>query len=188
MNLVFFLEEPSAEALLKELLPTLIVGKNVNVHYYKFQGKQDLDKNLARRLRYWQEPDTAFIILRDQDANDCRVVKRKLNALCKSSDKRYLIRIACRELESFYFGDLTAVEQALAVKVAHFSRKRRYRESDNIINPAGELTRITNGKYQKIAGSRTIGKILRSRVAANTSPSFHALIDGIRKIITGGAT
>jgi hypothetical protein len=57
-------------------------------------------------------PDSFFVVLRDQDSGDCLEIKERLMALCGRAGKEdALVRIACRELESFYLGDLKAVER-----------------------------------------------------------------------------
>ena len=76
MNLAFFLEEPSAREMLKGLLPRILPPR-VAVQYVVFEGKHDLDKNLVRRLRGWRKPDTTFVVLQDQDAADCKALKRR---------------------------------------------------------------------------------------------------------------
>ncbi|MBU4304454.1 MAG: hypothetical protein KJ893_02340 [Candidatus Omnitrophica bacterium] len=48
-ELVFFLEELSAEAMLKGLLPRLLPPE-VLVRYIVFEGKQDLEKQLVYNL------------------------------------------------------------------------------------------------------------------------------------------
>ena len=68
-QLVFLLEEPSAKAMLEGVLPRLL-GDNVNVVYVVFEGKQDLEKRLPRRLRAWQNPNARFVVMRDQDSGD----------------------------------------------------------------------------------------------------------------------
>ena len=65
-QLVFFLEEPSAREMLKNLLPR-ILPDNVTVRYVVFEGKQDLENQLARKLRRWRVPDTRFVVMRDKD-------------------------------------------------------------------------------------------------------------------------
>ena len=58
-----------------------------------------------------------FLVMLDQDFEDCLKLKNELREkidLAGKSDMT-LIRIACRELESFFFGDLAAVETALNV-------------------------------------------------------------------------
>lgn len=81
MNLVFLLEEPSAREMLKGLLPRLLCP-NANPHYIVFEGKQDQKRSIERRLRGWLKPDSAFIVIRDQDSSDCRQVKHSLAAKC----------------------------------------------------------------------------------------------------------
>jgi len=115
MTLVFCLEEPSAKEMLKGVLPRLLPD-GITVHYIIFQGKQDMEKQLVKRLRGWLLPNTKFVIMRDQDAADCHVVKNKLVTLCQAAGRGdALVRVACRELESFYLGDLQAVEAGLGI-------------------------------------------------------------------------
>lgn len=64
-NLVFLLEEPSAKDLLQGLAPRL-VPQDVHVQYLVFEGKQDLVRQLVRKLRSWLAPNTAFVVLRDR--------------------------------------------------------------------------------------------------------------------------
>ena len=79
-SIVFFLEELSARRMLEGVLPRLIPS-DVNVHYVVFQGKSDLENQLVRKLRFWLLPDSVIVVLRDQDAGDCHVIKRKLAEL-----------------------------------------------------------------------------------------------------------
>lgn len=141
-HLVFFLEEASAAAMLKAVVPHL-VPEGISIHYYFFEGKQDLEKRLEHRLRGWNKPDTRFIIMRDQDSADCRSVKSRLMEIILRSGKAEvcLVRIACHELESFYLGDLAAVEKAFPrCKAAHFQKGRLYRDPDNTTpNAAGAV-------------------------------------------------
>ena len=44
--------------------------------YIVFQGKQDLEKNLVKRLRGWPLPGFVFVVMRDQGAGDCVTVKK----------------------------------------------------------------------------------------------------------------
>lgn len=53
-------------------------------------------------------------MLRDKDSGDCVETKNRLAGICRDAGKpNALIRIACHELESWYLGDLSAVEQGL---------------------------------------------------------------------------
>ena len=181
-NLVCFLEEPSAKEMLKGILPRLL-PENIQCFYIVFDGKQDLEKQLVHRMRGWQKTDSAFLVIRDQDSADCITVKSRLSDLCREAGKpEAIVRIACRELESFYFGDLNAVEAGLCVNnVANQQWKAKYRIPDSIVNPSDELERLTNGVYQKISGSRNIGQLLS--LDNNASHSFNVLVSGIRGLI-----
>ena len=111
-HLVFLLEEPSAKDLLEGLLPRLL-PTDMFVYYLVFEGKQDLEGQLVRKLRGWRRPESAFVVLRDQDAADCRVVKERLTKLVAESARQpALVRVACKELESWVVGDWQAVAQA----------------------------------------------------------------------------
>ena len=133
-------------------------------------------------MKGWRKPDSAFVVLVDQDAEDCRVLKEKLRREHEGIDS-LLIRIACHELESWYFGDLSAVETALGKKLRHYGNKRKYREPDKIQNPSAELSKITGGVYQKISGSREIAPCLA--LEENKSPSFRAFTAGVRSLAGG---
>ena len=178
-ELVFLLEEESAKALIESLLAKL----QCQIHHrlIVFQGKQDLEKQIERKLRGYLNSDVRFIILRDQDQGDCRVIKKSLKAKCKRAGRTdAIIRIACRELEAFYLGDLAAVEAGLGIK--GLSAKQaiaKFRNPDSLQSPSAELLKLTNGRYQKIAGSRAIAPHLN--IDSTRSKSFHHLVQAIRK-------
>lgn len=182
-ELVFFLEEPSAAAMLEGLLPK-IVPSDVVPRFITFEGKQDLEKQLVRRLRGYRNPNASFVVIRDQDAHpDCKVVKRRLAALCRKAGRSStLVRIPCRELEAFYLGDLLAVEQGLGLSgIAHQQQSRRFRTPDHVVSPKNELKHLTRHQYQDVAGSRAIGACLDPE--NGRSRSFRNLVMGIRRII-----
>lgn len=180
IELVFFLEEPSAKAMLEGVVPRLL-DENFNVRYVVFEGKQDLEKRLPRRLRAWQNPNARFLVMRDQDSGDCYEIKQKLADICKTAGRPdSLIRIACHELESFYLGDLNAVANTIGPKkLAKQQNSAKYRDPDRLNNAAQELKRIAK-TYQKLSGSRSIGPVLS--LDKNRSQSFNQLISGIKKL------
>ncbi|EXI87469.1 MAG: hypothetical protein AW11_02598 [Candidatus Accumulibacter regalis] len=183
MELVFLLEEPSAKAMLESLLPRLL-KEDIQYRCVPFEGKQDLEKQLTRKLRGYQNEQARFIVLRDQDSHpDCTAVKDKLRDLCAQSGRadRCLVRIACRELETFYLADLKAVEQALAIEgLATKQLRRKFRAPDRLSSPSKELKALTNQRYEKIVGSRAIGQYLD--IDNDRSSSFRTLIAGIRRM------
>lgn len=182
-ELVFLLEEPSAKAMLESLLPRML-SDDIRVRCIPFEGKQDLEKQLTHKIRAYQNPEARFIVLRDLDSHpDCRAVKNKLVDLCAKSGKadQCLVRIACKELETFYLADLQAVEQALQMTgLAQRQQKKNFRTPDTLGSPGLELRKLTCKRYEKVASSREIGKHLN--LENKRSSSFRNLIDAIRRM------
>lgn len=182
-ELVFLLEERSAEALLESLLPRFLDARIVP-RLIHFEGKQDLEKQIVRRIRGYQNPNARFIVVRDQDSHqDCIALKQRLLALCAQTGKpaACLVRIACTELETFYLADLAAVETALCIPgIAKQQGSKKFRSPDHLGSPSHELRILTRGQYQKVGGSRELGKHLD--LGNTRSPSFRNLLDGVRRM------
>jgi hypothetical protein len=167
--------------MLTGLLPRLL-PEGTTVRYVVFEGKQDLEKQLVRRLRGYQKPGARFVILRDQDAADCQGVKNGLLTKCREAGKKkFLVRIACHELESWYLADLAAVELGLDVDgLAVQQEKKKFRNPDLLANAADELMELTAYRYQKIGGSRAIGPHLT--IDNGRSRSFSVFVAGVMKM------
>ena len=178
-EIVFFLEEPSAEAMLQGLLPRLL-PEGARTRFVVFEGKQDLEKQLVRRIRGYRG-NARFVVLRDQDAGDCRIVKKRLVEKCAEAGKpNALVRIACHELESWYLADLAAVENGLGVNaLVRLQNKNPYRVPDSWPVPSAQLSRIVPS-YQKISGSRAIGPYLD--LENTRSRSFAVFVAGLRQL------
>lgn len=181
IELVFLLEELSAEALLKGLLPRVLPAA-VRFRCIVFEGKQDLEKNMERIMRCYLSPHARFIVLRDQDSGECKRIKQELLEKCRRAGHAdALVRIACRELESWYLADLEAVEKSLGTKgISRQQDKSKYREPDHLESPS-QVLRDLVPVYQKIGGSRAIGPHLN--LENNRSTSFAAFIHGIRRLV-----
>jgi Domain of unknown function (DUF4276) len=184
-TLVFCLEELSARALLETLMPRLIHPERaLEVEYITFKGKQHLHKNLLNKMSSWHKPNSFFIVLQDQDSNDCKILKQKLDQLCKQSGKSYSIRIACHELESYFLGDLAAVAKAFDMpSLEKQQTQSKYRNPDALGNAYQELEKITKKRYRKMPGARAIAHHLNLAPTHNTSKSFHHLLRSIRGAI-----
>ena len=182
-ELVFLLEEPSARAMLETLLPRLLESA-MPCRLVPFEGKQDLERNITRRIRGYQNPQARFIVVRDLDSHpDCRVLKRRLLDLCAESGKgdACLVRIACQELKTFYLADLQAVEAALGLSgLVRHQANRKFRDPDRLGSPSHELRQLTGRRYEKVAGSREIGRHLA--LDNQRSASFRHLVDGVRRL------
>lgn len=180
-HLVFLLEEPSARDLLEGLLPRLLPA-DVGVFYLVFEGKQDLEGQLVRKIRGWQRSDASFVVLRDQDAADCHVVKAGLAKLVAQSGREpVLVRVACKELEAWVVGDWPAVSRAFdRPQLAAQATKATYRDPDQLVRPVESLRRFLP-EYQKRAGARKMGKLLDPE--RNNSKSFQVFCRGIQTLV-----
>lgn len=183
LELVFLLEEESAKAMLESLLPR-ILNPRIKARLIPFEGKQDMEKQMDRRLRGYLNPDARFIVLRDQDsAPDCGAVKARLVEHCRLAGRaaKSLVRIACKELETFYLADLRAVEQGLATgNLSGLQASAKFRAPDKLGSPSRELAALTKGLYQKVSGSRAIGRYLDPDNVR--SASFRNFIESIRRM------
>lgn len=182
-ELVFLLEERSAQAMLESLLPRFL-STEIKVRYIGFAGKQDLQKQMVGKIRAYVNPQARFIVVQDQDRYlDCADLKAKLLDLCAKTGRseKCLVRIACKELEAYYLADLVAVEQALEVRgLSNKQGTEKFRNPDRLGSPSRELKQITRDQYEKVAGSRKIGKLLR--LDNERSPSFRNLICAIQRM------
>lgn len=180
-EVVFLLEELSARAMLEGLLPKLLPD-TIRCRYIVFEGKQDLEKQLVKRMRGYRVPNARFVVLRDKDSEDCRQVKTRLVGKCtEAHHPASLVRVACHELESWYLGDLAAVEVGLGVTgLVRHQHKAPYDQPDDLAAPARKLHSIAP-TYQKVGGSRAIGPHLNP--ANNRSHSFRVFVAGIQKLV-----
>jgi Domain of unknown function (DUF4276) len=179
-HLVFFLEEPSAQDFLEVVLPHILPSR-ITAHFVVFEGKQDLEKRLIMKLKYWQRPNSQFIVMRDQDSGDCKVIKANLKQLCiKANKPNAIVRIVCKELETFFVGDWAAIAAAYSnEKWRSNARSAKFRNPDLLGSPSAEIKRLIPN-YQKRAGARIISPHLD--FDKNTSASFQALIRSIKSI------
>lgn len=182
MELVLFLEERSAKVFLDGLLPR-VLPPEVPFRTIPHNGKRDLQASLPRKLRGWRNPGARFVVVHDKDSNDCVELKTQLRDICQAArpDLHPLIRIACHELEAWYLGDFDALESAFpGFNASLFRHRAKFRDVDAIANAAEELGKLVPA-YQKMSGSRELGKVLDA--GKNTSNSFRVFIEGIRHLL-----
>lgn len=185
-KVIFLLEESSMEHLLRGLLPRLLPDtvEGQDWQLIPHSGKSDLERSIPRKLKAWREPGVHFCIIRDQDSGDCRAIKANLVKLAtdagKSSQTR--VRIACRELEAWYFGDTEALADAYQTPALRkISGQKAYRQADKIVSPSRELERLVP-EFGKTDAARRMGTRLRLEPNVNTSRSFQVTLAGIRKL------
>lgn len=157
-EIVFLVEEPSMKEFLKEVLPR-IVPDEVMYTIIQHEGKQDLEKSIPKKIRAYRRADVQFVILMDQDSNDCMLLKAKLVKLCQEGGRHdCLVRIVCHELESWFLGDLDAVGQAFDIPdMALRQSDAKFRQPDFLSNPA-QVIKLLVPQYQKVSGAREVGK------------------------------
>ena len=200
MHIEFFLEEPSAEAFLQEIVHKLLPA-DVTSSFIVFQGKHDLLTNLKPRLkgyRNWISDDYKIVVLVDEDREDCKKLKAKLEAAAaaaglatKTNPKRgsfvVLNRIAIEELEAWFFGDISAMTAAYPRVSSTLGAKARYRDPDAIAGGTWEaLERVLlragyfGGGLPKIEVAREMAKHMDP--ARNTSASFGQFVQGLASL------
>jgi hypothetical protein len=155
------------------LVPPVVVCR-----FIPQEGKKDLEKSIPRKLRAWHGAAVRFVVVRDKNSGDCRVVKRNLLKLCAQGRRpETLVRIVCHHLESWFLGDLAAVETAFGLRgIAKRQSQRKFSAPDKLANAEQELRRLAP-IYQKVGGSRLIAPHMNVR--QNKSRSFQVFISGI---------
>jgi hypothetical protein len=178
-RLVFLLEERSMKVLLEGLLPRLF--PTLEFLCVAHDGKQDLEKSIPRKLKAWAEPGVRFIVLRDSDAEDCKLLKRRLAGLCKKAGRPdTLVRIACRELEAWYLGEPAALATAFGdERLRRLGEKERFRDPDEVVRPSEAVEEMVPA-FQKVSGARLMAEFLSRE--ENRSRSFQVLMEGIDRI------
>jgi hypothetical protein len=186
MKLVFLLEEPSMKYLLDALLPRILPA-GVAFQIIPHNGKIALEKSLPKKLRGWNEPgDVFFVVVHDQDNKDCIVLKKHLVELCNGTGRHVLIRIACQELEAWYFGDMNALALAYGKKrIEKISQQSKYRIPDKIPNPKETLHALIP-EHQQILGAKRVAPLMN--IENNTSISFRVFVKGVRNLTDSQST
>ena len=177
-------EEASMESFLRVILPRVLPDKytlDYNCFIRPHEGKSHLQKSIPRKVQGFKHYSTPvkLIVVHDQDTHDCQVLKAKLSSLIEEKDQLLpkLIRIACRELENWYLGDLNAIEKVYPdSKASKQQNKARFRNCDNL-NGSEEMQKLS-GHFTKIYAARQIP--LRMNLKENTSISFNHFVNGIK--------
>lgn len=200
-KLIVFVEEISMEAALEALLPTLLGEREFQV--IRFQCKDDLLKQLPARLKgysQWLPANWAILVLVDRDDSDCATLKQQLEQtaaqaglLSKTATpagQRFQVvnRIVVEELESWFFGDWTAVQQAYPRVPATIPKKQAYRDPDAINGGTWEAFERVLKKagyfstgLRKLECARAIAPHMQP--AHNRSASFQAFADAINTVL-----
>ncbi len=169
--------------------------------FHVFRGKQDLIKKLPSRFRgyrHWIPHDWIIMVLIDNDQEDCRKLKIRLEEIadCEgfstfsrvgpTGQWQVINRLAIKELEAWFFGDIPAMHQAYPRISPRLSHSRKYRNPDLIENTWEALEKIFkkagyySGGLPKKEMARNISKYMDPM--RNNSKSFQIFRDVLKKI------
>lgn len=187
-RLEILVEEPSMQVFLRGLLPRLLpegFALDVNCFIRPHSGKSDLQRRLPATVSAYRNypQEVILIVVQDQDASDCVQLKNKLVDLIRASNPalHFLVRIACRELENWYLGDLEAVEKVYPEsRSSKLQKKAKFRDPD-LLNGAEEMKNLSS-RFSKTACAREIAPHLR--IESNRSKSFWHFISGTQRILS----
>jgi hypothetical protein len=183
-----FTEEPSAKKVFDHILPKLL-PENTSFRVYPHQGKQDLEKALRDSVPSISKmPGSKILITRDQDNDDCvlvkKTIKERIDFNCNCD---YKIRIVCRELESWFLGDLKAIKKAYPrFSPEHYQHKADIRNVDNIVSPNKYLLKIipefkSQTTLPKLEVADSIAPHLG--IESNQSKSFNQMVNAIKELL-----
>lgn len=179
-------EEPSMENFLRTKLPEILpqgYRLSHNVFIRTHNGKSDLLKSVPKKIQAFSQyfQPARIIIIQDQDSNNCKVLKQQILDTCsKAGSCPVLVRIACRELENWYLGDLKAIDQTYpGSKAGAHGAKARYGNPDNCQGTV-EMKKLVAG-FQKGQASREIPSHMD--LSRNNSPSLAHLVNGIKRFL-----
>lgn len=217
MYVEFFVEEYSAKVALDAFLEHVLPAPH-SFEVFNMNSKEKLLTQLPKRLlgyasRIKNGEDMRVVVLVDRDDDDCRELKEQLESIASNvsllsktqaersvsepANFQILNRIVCEELESWFFGDPTAVKKAYDRLHDNHFRHKDLKNPDNIaggtaqallrtFNKAGYFEEYANPKHKlgnrwKADAAIAIGPHLLPE--RNNSPSFQALVTGIRSLI-----
>lgn len=121
------------------------------------------------------------MVVQDQDSWDCFELKKMLITIIENEnpDMNYVVRIACREVENWYLGDLQAIEHLYPkTKASTLKSKSKYRNVDKVTG-SYELKKLTVD-FTKTACARQIAPIIN--INTNRSLSFNHFVRGVHKL------
>ncbi len=198
MHVEFLLEEPSAASFLEGIVPQLLPAR-ITWNLIVFQGKTDLLDKLESRLRgyrRWMPSDWRIVVLLDEDREDCRTLKARMEAAAHAAgfatksrpapggSFSILNRISIEELEAWFFGDVAALASAYPGVSPHLGSRAAYRNPDAIAGGTWEALErelqragYYGGGLPKIEVARTMAAHMRP--ARNTSTSFRCFCAGL---------
>lgn len=200
MWLQVHLEEPSAEAALRNLMPRLLPA-TATAEFIVYNGKGAMLRRLPQRLRgmsRWIPADMKILVLVDRDNDDCHTLKRQLEGFAAAAGltTRSMVggmnfhvvnRLAIEELEAWFFGDTEALHAAYPRLQVSLMHRERYRDPDAVPGGTWEsLERLLrhNGYYADRMPKIEVAKQVSAHMdpARNRSHSFQVFRDAVLQL------
>ena len=202
MHIDFLVEEPSAEAALRTILPRILSDK-VSSDFLVFKGKGDLLNKLPERLktyRQWIPGDWRIVVLIDEDRKDCHQLKERLETAAREAgfvtkscaapneDFQVVNRLAIEELEAWFFGDIEAMHAAYPRIPINLQSKAKYRNPDAIRGGTYEALEhllIQSNYYQERVHKPTVAQNIAQHMepSRNRSKSFQVFLEGLKACV-----
>ena len=201
MHIKFFLEELSAEEVLRRILPK-ILSPHVTCIFHVFEGKEDMLEELPKHLKghQWIPNDWRIIVLIDEDRRDCHELKAYLekaaheagfvtkSGAAPNEDFQVVNRLAIEELEAWFFGDIEALHAAYPRISINLDTKAKYRNPDTIAGGTDKvLERLLiqinyyKGRLPKVTVAQNIAPHMEP--SRNRSKSFQVFLEGLRACV-----
>ena len=156
----------------------------------KFEGKRDLLKRFTNIMKSWgsSKGPTRFVVLVDQDGEDCRELKQKIQEKIQDIDnEKCIVCIACRELEAWYLANPDELQKVYPL-FSKIRNKKHFREDpSNIKQPARMLDKHIP-EFRKIEAAERMGEELGGKFSKSSSigdgdaSGFRNFISGIMKL------
>jgi hypothetical protein len=188
MTLYIFTEEPSAEKCFESFLPK-VISESERFKIFAHGGRENLIQALKKTLPSVSRIDNAKILVTiDQDNHDCQSLKQKLEEIVKENCLcPYKIRIVCKELESWFLGDLDAISKAYPrLKSEKYRNKSEMKNVDEIKKPSEKLIKMITEAYgRSFLSKNELSEKISTHLdlTKNTSISFNQTIQAIQHLI-----
>jgi len=193
IHLEILLEEQSMANTLNPVLEQMAAELAFTWKLHPYQGKKDLLGKLPKLFfaySRWIPANYRFLVVIDQDQDDCITLKQKILEMAARAGLGdfILVRVVVPMLESWFLGDAVALERAFPrLQRQRIDSKAAYRQPEQRSNPADDLDRELkeagyNSGYLKLQHSTEIAPYLRLQ-GENKARSFNVTLQGIENLI-----
>lgn len=197
-RLVVLVEDPSMGVLMSGLLPRWL--PQVPVEVIEFQGVHDFMRNVPRRLaglRYEVDSGTRIALIRDRDDEDCHALIESMRTMALAAgltvdrageDRGHVLcRLACEELEAWFFGDVNALTACFPRVPSTLAERAAFRDPDDVRGGTWEqlhhvLQQAGHSKGRFSKREVALQMAQRMSVEHNRSRSFQVTMQGLRRL------